>query len=341
MTDPGQGGHPSQQEPMTAGGDANTMMFVAEQALSRVSTAKVVKVTWVSEENKDGDVVEVRYVHVQPLVKQQDPVGNVDSHAEIYHLPYARLQGGDNAIINDPKVGDIGLAVFTDRDSSVVKKERKEGPPGSFRRHDLSDGFYIGGFRNDPPVQYMTFKDKGITVHDRNENTIVTNDDGIVITDTFNNVVTMDKDGIKAVDFHDNKIVTNDKGIEIHDLSNNVITTTSAGIDIEDTNTNTATMTSTGIEVRDCNDNVVTMSSVGIALTSGTLIQLNAPQIELNGFLTAGNGGGVTGVFNGDINLNGFLFATGEVTAMSSHTVSVHTHGGVSPGGANTSTPTG
>lgn len=77
-------------------------------------------------------------------------------------MPYLRMQGGTNAIILDPEVGDIGLAVVSDRDVSNVKSTRKVSAPGSNRRNHFSDGFYFGGFLNGNPAQYMRFSSDGI-----------------------------------------------------------------------------------------------------------------------------------------------------------------------------------
>jgi hypothetical protein len=40
-------------------------------------------------------------------------------------VPYFRVQGGADAIIIDPKVGDLGIAVFCSRDITGVKRSKE------------------------------------------------------------------------------------------------------------------------------------------------------------------------------------------------------------------------
>ncbi len=88
-------------------------------------------------------------VDVQPLVNQQDALGNATPHGVIYGLPYARVQAGSSALIIDPVgksddyPGDIGVAVFASRDISSVKANKSQANPGSFRRFDAADGMYL------------------------------------------------------------------------------------------------------------------------------------------------------------------------------------------------------
>ena len=78
-----------------------------------------------------------------------DAENNVIQPAQMYSLPYLRIQGGAAAVICDPVVGDIGLAVFAKQDVSNVDVGITEPvQPGTFRMFDISDGFYVGGFLN-------------------------------------------------------------------------------------------------------------------------------------------------------------------------------------------------
>lgn len=64
--------------------------------------------------------------------------------------------GGAAAVICDPVVGDIGLAVFAKQDVSNVDVGITEPvQPGTFRMFDISDGFYVGGFLNKTPSCYI------------------------------------------------------------------------------------------------------------------------------------------------------------------------------------------
>ena len=103
-------------------------------------------------------------VDVLPLVNQVNGRGNPTPHGIVPRLPFFRVQGGANAVVIDPVVGDIGLAVFADRDVSTVKTTRAQANPGSFRQHDMADGFYLGGFLNGVPTQYVKFTSEGIDI---------------------------------------------------------------------------------------------------------------------------------------------------------------------------------
>jgi len=142
-------------------GDFNERHLAMQQALSGINTATLVRVTAATN---SGELSPVGFVDVQPLVDQLDGALQVMPHAEVFHLPYMRLQGGANAVIIDPQVGDIGIALFADRDISVVKDTRGQAAPGSGRRFDMADGLYIGGFLNATPVQYIQFTADGINV---------------------------------------------------------------------------------------------------------------------------------------------------------------------------------
>lgn len=145
----------------SATNESSSLQFVIRRMLARVRTSTIVQVVAVYN---DGDVTPVGVVDIQPLVQQTDSAGNVTSLAVVYGVPYMRVQGGTNAVILDPQVGDIGMAVFGDRDLSTVVATKKMGPPGSARQHNLSDALYIGGILNGTPQQYVQFTTSGITV---------------------------------------------------------------------------------------------------------------------------------------------------------------------------------
>lgn len=150
-----------QQAPHTHGDDFNTLTFMVRMMLSKVRTALPVRVMAVSNA---GELGPVGTVDVQPLVHQMDGAGYAMPLPALHGLPYFRLQGGASAVILDPKVGDIGLAVFADRDISAVKGAKGEAPPGSFRQFDLADGLFVGGFLNGTPAQVIRFTDEGISI---------------------------------------------------------------------------------------------------------------------------------------------------------------------------------
>lgn len=154
-------GYPGQARAAEGGDEYGAVMFVIQQALARLSTSTLVRVMAVTNA---GGVAPVGFVDVQPLVNQLDGAGNAIPHGVLHNLPYFRLQGGTDAIILDPKVGDLGIAVFASRDISAVKASKAQANPGSWRSHDMADGLYVGGLLNGTPVQYVQFTAGGINV---------------------------------------------------------------------------------------------------------------------------------------------------------------------------------
>jgi phage baseplate assembly protein gpV len=112
-----------------------------------------------------------------PLVNQLDGFDNAIPHGVVHHLPYMRVQGGANAVIIDPQIGDIGIAVFAQSDISAVKANaqtdaRGAANPGSRRKFAYEDGLYIGGVLNGTPTQYVQFNASGISIISPNAVTI-------------------------------------------------------------------------------------------------------------------------------------------------------------------------
>ena len=153
-----------QQTFTTGASDYNAAAFQIEQALRRINTAEPVRVVSV----QPGAVGPVGMVSVQPLVNLVTGAGDGMAQSELFQLPYLRIQGGENAVIMDPKPGDIGLAVYAMRDTEVVKANRdgKAANPGSARTYSKGDGFYLGGFLNATPKRYIMVDDTGITLDD-------------------------------------------------------------------------------------------------------------------------------------------------------------------------------
>lgn len=154
------GSYLGQQLTANAGNDFLAETANIQRLLARVETAALVIVKACTN---SGGITPVGKVDVQKLVHQVDGSGSITPHAVIYGLPYLRVQGGANAVIIDPQVGDIGVAVFCSRDSSTAVNTKGMAPPGSRRRHDPSDGMYIGGLLNGTPTQYLQFSSTGIT----------------------------------------------------------------------------------------------------------------------------------------------------------------------------------
>ena len=125
--------------------DLNRLEFLIKVLQRDMSTAIPVIITAVQA----GDTNAAGYVDARPLIAQIDAWGNSLPMAAIHHLPYFRLQSGRAAVVLDPVVGDIGLAVFAQSDCSNVKQGANQTvQPGSWRKFDQADGFYVGGFLN-------------------------------------------------------------------------------------------------------------------------------------------------------------------------------------------------
>jgi len=145
----------------TAAGHYNELLFVIQQQIGKLATSMPVKVV----AQRGGGLDVVGYVDVTPMVQQLTGNGQPIDHGTITNVPYFRLQGGANAVIIDPSIGDIGIACFSSRDISSVKRSRKKAPPGSRRQYDFSDAMYIGGILSAAPTQYIQFSSGGITIH--------------------------------------------------------------------------------------------------------------------------------------------------------------------------------
>lgn len=154
-------GYAGTQDPASGAGDYGALSYLVNQILAQIQTVTLVKITAVTN---NGGVSPVGFVDVQPLVNQVDGAGNATTHGVIYHIPYFRLQGGTNAIILDPQVGDIGMCGFASRDISAVKSSKAQANPGSGRTFNWSDGLYFGGMLNGTPVQYVAFSSSGIDI---------------------------------------------------------------------------------------------------------------------------------------------------------------------------------
>lgn len=142
--------------------EANTLHFVVNKLISEVRTMTIVKVLAV--EFPDGQNI-YGTVDLQPLINRVDFDGFTQSMTPIYNVPFIRLQGTSNsAIILNPKIGDIGIAIVCDRDNDAVLSTKKQANPLSNRANSLADSVYIGGILNAKPTQYVEFTDDAINI---------------------------------------------------------------------------------------------------------------------------------------------------------------------------------
>lgn len=142
-------------------GDYSAEAFKINMMLMRVNTAMPVIVDSV----RGGGLAPVGYLDCTVAVMQITGDNQTVENTKLTNVPYVRYQGGSNAVIIDPKAGDIGLVCFCQRDISSVKNARKKAPPSSRRSLSLSDGVYVGGILNGTPTQYIHFTDSGIVCH--------------------------------------------------------------------------------------------------------------------------------------------------------------------------------
>lgn len=134
----------------------HAQLFIITKLLRQLHTADLVQVLAVYP-----TAGKVGFVDVQPLVLDQDTNGYVIAQTPIYKIPYFQLQGGNSAIILAPVVGDIGLAIFAERDITNVVQTQKAGAAPTDRTFNTADGLYIGGVLNKDPTQWIKFNPAG------------------------------------------------------------------------------------------------------------------------------------------------------------------------------------
>lgn len=137
----------------------NSMEFFIRSLISQVvSTSLPVVVTAVERKGEDAGA---GYVTVKPLLQPRNNSGDGLEVTTIPKLPYFRLQHGKAAIICDPRVGDIGLAVVAKHDISNINGSTTPKVPATYRKFDPSDSFYIGGFWGKAPEVFIHLEDEG------------------------------------------------------------------------------------------------------------------------------------------------------------------------------------
>ena len=144
----------------------NALAFMIDQAINRINVCTPVKVVAV---HTTGRTSAVGTVDVTPLIDQQTIEGIPVEHTTIFGVPFVRMQTGSSAMILDPQAGDIGICIFADRDISSFKQTGKEGVPPTFRKYDMADGIYIGGWNKGvTPSRWVVMDDAGISIESDN-----------------------------------------------------------------------------------------------------------------------------------------------------------------------------
>lgn len=143
-------------------GGAAQDKFIIQQLISNVHTMIPVEVVSVSVPT--GTLAPIGRCSVRPLVQQVDGNNNVYGRGKIINVPYLRVQGGKNAVVLDPVVGDVGLCGFCERDISMVKRTGAEAAPNTRRQYSLNDAVYMFTMMSGTPEQFVHFKDSGIDI---------------------------------------------------------------------------------------------------------------------------------------------------------------------------------
>lgn len=170
IADPGDGAHPF-----------NSQVFLVQQLLNKRHTATIAQIAGTSKIVEYGSPTAIQTVDVVPMVNEMTGGNQPVPHKTVYGVKYFRLQGGQNAVIVDPTVGDLGIFIAAETDTSTVLASGKQSNPGSGRRNNLADGMFIGCISAGIPNQYVAFTGTGITIVDKNGNVITTGTGGVTI----------------------------------------------------------------------------------------------------------------------------------------------------------------
>ena len=96
-------GYNGQQIPGAGANDSAAVAAIARRTMLKIQTTELVEVVAV---RNDGALAQAGFIDVKIMVNQIDGAGNQTPHGVIKNIPYLRVQGGKNAIIIDPEVGD-------------------------------------------------------------------------------------------------------------------------------------------------------------------------------------------------------------------------------------------
>ncbi len=111
-----------------------------------------------------GGIAAPAVVDVLPLVSMADGLGNLMQHGTVYGLPAWRCAAGNAALVVDPVVNDIGLAVVCDQDISGVKATKDVSGPSSGRENNRADGVYFGAVLSGTPTIYLEINQGNVNI---------------------------------------------------------------------------------------------------------------------------------------------------------------------------------
>jgi len=158
-------------------------MYIINNLIANIHTMMPVKILSVTV--PADELAPIGRCEVLPLVQQIDGSNNVYPMGKIVNVPYLRVQGGSNAIVIDPQVGDVGLCGFCERDISIVKRTGELSAPDTRRKYDINSAVYMFTMMSGAPTQYIHFKSSGIdikTTGDLNINGLIIKADGTLVT---------------------------------------------------------------------------------------------------------------------------------------------------------------
>jgi len=158
-------------------------MYIINNLIANIHTMMPVKILSVTV--PPDSLAPIGRCEVLPLVQQIDGSNNVYPMGKIINVPYLRVQGGSNAIVIDPQVGDVGLCGFCERDISIVKRTGELSAPDTRRKYDINSAVYMFTMMSGAPTQYIHFKSSGIdikTTGDLNINGLIIKADGTLVT---------------------------------------------------------------------------------------------------------------------------------------------------------------
>lgn len=133
--------------------DFNGLIYIINAVISnKVNTIELVKVVGVNGSKVD----------VIPALDGIDTNGDRIPSSIIHSVNIFRNQAGKNAVIINPKVGDIGLLLVCKHDISNFDA----GLVVDGSEFNYGDGVYLGGVLgfNEEPEQFIEFGDTGITI---------------------------------------------------------------------------------------------------------------------------------------------------------------------------------
>ena len=137
-------------------------MYIINNLIANIHTMMPVKILSVTV--PPDSLAPIGRCEVLPLVQQIDGSNNVYPIGKIINVSYLRVQGGSNAIVIDPQVGDGGLCGFCERDISIVKRTGELSAPDTRRKYDINSAVYMFTMMSGTPTQYIHFKSSGIDI---------------------------------------------------------------------------------------------------------------------------------------------------------------------------------